>query len=115
MNEDHDVRHSRNSHIRQKVWQVLRCLVSTKQFEDRLAAAAGPLFELNIMYRPLLDKLPEDVRRKFDDVIKVLTKHQSGPECDGEVAELVRSITDCQRSKIAEKILDLYVAVSGGL
>jgi hypothetical protein len=115
VNEDHYVRHNRHSYIRQKVWEALRCLVSTKLFRDRLAAAAGPLLDLRNLHRHLLDELPDDVRSKFDDVTQVLTKHPPEWKGDSVAAASVRSLTPRQRTKIAEDILDIYVAVSGGL
>jgi hypothetical protein len=110
-NEDH----YRHWYVRQKVWEALRCLVSTKPFRDRLTAAAGPLSQLKYMHSKLLDDLPENVRVKFDDVMQALTKHPPEWNGDSGAAASVRNLTPRQRTKIAQDILDIYVAVSGGL
>jgi hypothetical protein len=115
MDADHRVRHHRHSYVRQKVWEALGCLVSTKRFRDRLAAAACPLLQLKNMFPHLLDELPEDVRSKLDDVTQALTKHLPEWKDDSAAAASVRRLTPRQRTKIAQDILDIYVAVSGGL
>jgi len=102
-------------YVRQKVWEALRCLVSPKQFRDRLTAAAWPLSQLKYMHPQLVDALPEDTRSKFDDVMEALTKHSPEWKGDSDAAASVRSLTPRQRTKVAQDILDIYVVVSGGL
>ncbi len=102
-------------YVRQKVWEAVRCLVGTKLFRNRLIAAASSLSELNIMHPSLVEDLPVDVRTKFKDVMEALTRYQVEWNGDSVHAASVRKLTPRQRTKIAENILDIYVAVSGGL
>jgi|SRR5580658_1959310 hypothetical protein len=115
MDADHYAIHQKHSYVRQKVWEALGCLVSTKQFRIRLTEAAQPLSQLTNTHPHLVAELPEDVRRKMDCVVQALTKYQ--PEWKGgSVAEAsVSRLTPRQRTKIAQEILEIYVAVSGGL
>ena len=115
MDVDQSSRRQRHWYVRQKVWEALRCLVGTKQFRDRLAAAADPLSQLKHLHPHLLDELPEDVRSKFADTMVALTKHPPEWNGDSTFAASVRRLTPRQRTKIAQNILEIYVAVSGGL
>ena len=55
--ESDGISHAGYSYVRQKTYEALRCLVSTRVFRDRLAAAASPLLELKNLHRHLVADL----------------------------------------------------------
>ena len=112
---DYSMTREKHWYVRQKSWEAVRCLVGTKLFRDRLIAAASPLSELKIMHPSLVEDLPEGVQNKFKDVMEALTRYQAEWKGDSVHAASVRKLTPRQRTKVAEYILDIYVAVSGGL
>jgi hypothetical protein len=112
---DPNAAHLTHWYVRERVYRALRCLIGAKPFRERLAAAASCLSDLEGFHSVLLDRLPEDVRRKFDGVMEALAKHP--PEWKGLGAHEASAcrLTPRQRAKIAQDVLDIYVAVSGGL
>jgi len=119
------VEHGAQAHVRQKLWEALRCLVSNESFRDRLIYAAGPLTQLP---RNEIEQLPDGVRDRLRSVVDALTEHPAPPHWVAAQSRLgsagvlfsgigasVRKLTPRQRRKIAEEILSLFVALSGGL
>jgi hypothetical protein len=105
-------------YARQKLWEAVQCLVGPKKFRDRLVAAAAPLVQLKHQHPREVDRLPEGVRGKFDDVVHMLTKHRAEFEhsdYDSGIITSVGRLTPQQRAEIAADILSMFVTLSGGI
>jgi hypothetical protein len=119
------VEHGAQSHARQKLFEALYCLVGNGSFRDRLIHAASPLTEL---LPSEVEQLPDTARDRFTAVVDALTKYPPSPKpsaiewgvpppeiFESGIEASVHKLTPRQRRKIAEEILSMFVALSGGL
>ena len=110
-----DRERARYTYARQKLWEVLQCLVSTQPVTKRIIAAAGPLFHLKLMHSSLVDELPHDARTKFDEIIGLLSRHPLRSGEDSLIEASAERLSHHQRRRITENVIDIYVTISGGL
>ena len=96
-------------HIRQNIREALDCLVGAGDLETRLQRAALPL--ITPSPNEIL-RLPEDVRGRFDAVLRALTAHPPEHSGEGTIGPSIRHMLPDQRVHIAREILSIYAAVS---
>jgi hypothetical protein len=97
-------------YTREKLYQAVHTLAtSPKSIQERLAWAAQGLM---LLHEP--GDLPEEYREEFGAVCEQLSKAQpSGDESD--IVATPSGLTDEQSRKLAERILNIYVGLRGGI
>ncbi len=98
---------SKDGYARQKLYEALYTLVGSDTIDKRLTYAANYLVQLQS--QP--NQIPAKIADEFDDVLKALTK----TPLSHTQSYTLRNVTEDEGTKLAQKILDMYVRLNGGL
>jgi hypothetical protein len=95
---------------RMKVWEAVNTLVGSGTIQERLAWAAECLIQL---HRPD-EELPKELREEFKAVCHELTK-ETATGNEGNITATTRKLSSEEGTRLARRILSLYVRLNGGI
>jgi hypothetical protein len=94
-------------YTKEKFWQAVHSLATgAGAIQDRLAGAAQYLIRL----QP--DDLPAKLRKEFEGMQHELTKEEASGD-EGSIVATTRQLSPEQGSKLANRILNIYMELHG--
>ena len=96
---------------RQKLWQAVDALATgTGTIQERLESAAMGLHGL----RSFEDQLPVELHRELEATSQDLTKVPAQGN-EGRIRATLRTMSDEEGAKLAQRIFSLYIELRGGI
>jgi len=99
----------RVDYAREKLYQAVESLISGGTIKHRVAATGQFLIRLKS------EDFPQDLREKYDNIMKQLTEFPPEFNADSSFSASTRRMTDPDAEKLAKDIFNLYVAIRGGI
>jgi hypothetical protein len=94
-----------HAYAKQKFFEALYCLVGNKSLRTRLTYAAEALMTLQ----------PHDLPEKMRDDFKQLLRDLTSTSLSHPYGYKPRNVTPRKAARLAEKILEMYTQLLGGL
>ena len=103
---------SSKKNVSEKLWQAIDTLATNGgTLQERLANAA---ISLCGVYLPSEGDLPKKCQEEFKSIIQDLTKEPAKSD-EGRIQATIWEMSDQEAKSVAERILNLYTQLKGGI